>query len=110
MVTQLVHVPGLEKGILEEMAQVMNFTYEAVNPPDHKYGILEEDNVTYSGLLGVVQRGEAAFCGSALMNLLRRAWGFDFIMGYHLPHGCALNFFVFTIDTRSTKKRKNYKR
>ena len=86
---QLGNFTGFEKAILDEMAQVMNFSYEAVTPPDRQFGVLEEDNVTYSGILGVVQRGEAAFCGSALMNLLRRAWGFDFIMAYHIPHGFA---------------------
>ncbi|XP_076458166.1 glutamate receptor ionotropic, kainate 5-like [Babylonia areolata] len=43
--------------LLEEMARVLNFTYELVEPSDGQYGSPEE-NGTWNGMVGMLVRGE----------------------------------------------------
>ena len=68
--------------ILEELSRMMNFTIEPIFPPDHKHGALEEDNKTYNGMLGSIQRGEALFTGSSLHLVESRARDFELVVSY----------------------------
>ena len=69
----------IEVPVIWEIAQIMNFTIEPIFPGDGKYGILTNDNKTYNGLLGMVQRKEAHIMGNTLRLLESRYAGFDFV-------------------------------
>ena len=72
--------------MIREIALRMNFTIEPILPKDGKYGILTNDNKTYNGLLGMLQRKEAHIVGTSLRLLESRYAGFDFVpaMMYYL--------------------------
>ena len=65
--------------MIREIALRMNFTIEPILPKDGKYGILTNDNKTYNGLLGMLQREEAHIVGNSLTLLESRYAGFDFV-------------------------------
>ena len=56
----------MEIEVILEIARMMNFTIEPILPEDGKYGILTNDNKTYNGLLGMLQRKEAHIMGNTL--------------------------------------------
>ena len=64
---------------MREIGRIMNFTLQPILAPDGKYGVLESDNKTYNGLLGLLQRGEADLMGNPLQLIESRIKGFDFV-------------------------------
>ena len=73
--------------MIREIALRMNFTIEPILPKDGKYGILTNDNKTYNGLLGMLQREEAHIVGNSLTLLESRYAGFDFVSVSHMHKG-----------------------
>ena len=77
----------MEIEVILEIARMMNFTIEPILPEDGKYGILTNDNKTYNGLLGMLQRKEAHIMGNSLQLLESRYAGFDFVPVYDMYMG-----------------------
>ena len=77
----------MEFEIVREIGRIMNFTVQPILSPDGKYGVLENDNRTYNGLLGLLQRGEANLMGNTLHLIESRIRGFDFVAVYEFRMG-----------------------
>ena len=71
----------MEIDYILQIAQIMNFTIEPIFPEDGKFGILTSDNITYNGLLGLLQRGEAHIVRTLSLVESRYA-KFDFVQAY----------------------------
>ncbi len=55
----LIGATGLFVDVLKALSERLNFTISFASPADGKWGSLKEDNVTWSGLVGVLSRREA---------------------------------------------------
>ncbi|KAF8782460.1 probable glutamate receptor [Argiope bruennichi] len=60
---------GSEGKLLQLLSEALNFTYKLITPPDHLWGS-RSPNGTWSGLVGLVSKGEAdmALCSLGITN------------------------------------------
>ncbi|GIY30651.1 hypothetical protein CDAR_541251 [Caerostris darwini] len=49
---------GIEGRLLEELSQILQFTYTLMTPPDKQWGS-KTDNGSWTGMIGLVNRGQA---------------------------------------------------
>ena len=69
---------GYTQEILQALQQDLNFTVVHITPADEKYGALENDNKTWNGLIGLLQRKEADIVTSPLATTQYRSQVVDF--------------------------------
>ncbi|GIY11041.1 lig_chan-Glu_bd domain-containing protein [Caerostris extrusa] len=73
---------GIEGKFLEILASKLNFQYEIISPEDGKWGSLME-NGTWSGIIGMVARGEADMGLTYLAIMEDRSKFVDFSTPYY---------------------------
>ncbi|KAL3861014.1 hypothetical protein ACJMK2_007107 [Sinanodonta woodiana] len=90
---------GLCIDLLNELADMLNFTYELVGPPDGKFGSKRSDG-RWNGLVGQLERQEVDMVVAALSIQSERKQVMDFSYPFYYDHRTVL---VKKIDPGKTK-------
>ena len=71
---------GYLQEILQALQLALNFTVVTITPSDGKYGGIEEDNITWNGLIGLLDRKEADIVTSPMARTQARNEVADFTL------------------------------
>ena len=52
---------GVMEKVLESLRRTLNFSTTIVRPVDHAWGVYDQENQTWNGMIGMVYREEADF-------------------------------------------------